>query len=62
MDIDQFVIELPRGPHRLKPDGIHSGVANWKRRWATFFEQHRTPTRTDIMNQLVRMRRDFDLE
>jgi len=38
--LDDFVIDLDRARHRLKPNGIHTNAGgNWNRRWKQFFRE-----------------------
>jgi len=65
-NIDDFVIELDRARHRLKPNGIHTNAGgNWNRRWRQFFEDFKArgvnPGRDDIMSYLARLRSEFGI-
>ncbi len=61
IDIEQFVIDLDKGRHRLTPDGIHTGPRgeSWNGVWKKFFNDNARATRQDIFDQLTKMRKDF---
>ncbi|MCE5268914.1 MAG: DUF2380 domain-containing protein, partial [Planctomycetaceae bacterium] len=62
LDIEKYVIEIGKGAHRLKPDGLHTGTASWNKMWAEFFAQHPNYTRQEVLDQLAKMKKLFDLE
>jgi hypothetical protein len=61
LDIEQFTMDLPVDAHRLRPAGIHTGPNNWNKQWKGFFEQNDNPTQRQILDQLEKMKREFEL-
>ena len=52
IDPENFVMFMRRGPHRLLPDGVHTGPDHWNGQWARFYEDNLTPKRRQIFEQL----------
>jgi hypothetical protein len=48
IDIEHYVIFMPRGPHRLRPDGMHTGPDNWNAQWRRFFYANPNATPDEI--------------
>jgi RHS repeat-associated protein len=55
LDIEDFVVLIPRWYHRLKPFGIHTGKDNWNAIWQEFIRRNPGATAGEIMAQLNRM-------
>ena len=62
LDIKDYTIPMERGAHRLKPDGLHTGSENWNKVWRDFFNEHKNPSKQEILDHLAKMRKDFGLE
>jgi hypothetical protein len=64
LDIEQYIICLEKGKHRLKPDGLHTkDGGNWNKVWQEFFSGRTTPpNKKDILDQLDTMREQFGLK
>ncbi len=59
------MIDIEKGAHRLKPDGLHTGPEAWNQQWDDFFKQYPSgtdPTQKEILDHLGKMRKDFGLE
>jgi hypothetical protein len=64
LDISKYTIRIPKGMHRLRPDGIHTGVRSqsWNGAWERFFEARGPDVNADeILEHLLRMMTDFGL-
>jgi len=62
LNSNDYTIPLTRARHRLLPDGIHTkSGGDWNGVWDAFFRANSDPSRTQILNQLARMRRDFGI-
>jgi RHS repeat-associated protein len=62
LDIEDFLVDLPRSRHRLKPDGIHTNSGgNWNKVWDNFIQKNPNATRDQILHKLDQMRRDFGI-
>ncbi|MGB9619006.1 MAG: DUF2380 domain-containing protein [Armatimonadota bacterium] len=61
LNIEDYVIELDRGRHSLKPDGIHSGLENWNKRWREFLEKYPKAKKEEILEFLQRLRDEFGI-
>lgn len=61
LNIEDYVIELERGKHRLKPDGIHTGPDNWNKRWREFFRKYPEAKREQILEFLQHLRAEFGI-
>ena len=61
LNIEKFVVELPRDVHRLKPGGLHTGPNNWNKQWDAFFAQNANASRAQILNELDRLKKEFGL-
>ncbi len=61
LDPEEFTIRLPKDLHRLTPGGIHTGPfeKSWNGQWENFFKQTLNPSREQILDQLVKMRKAF---
>jgi hypothetical protein len=62
LDIEEYVIDLSRAQHRLKPGGLHTGKESWNKAWRQFFSDYPLAKREEILEQLNMMRKDFGLE
>jgi RHS repeat-associated protein len=66
LNIDDYVIDLSRARHRLKPNGIHTGPDHWNKQWQRFFDYYdsrsKAPKARDILNHLETMKRQFGLQ
>jgi hypothetical protein len=64
LNIEDYVIDLDKAAHRLKPGGLHTGrgAENWNGAWRDFFRNNPNPSRQDIVKQLTSMRQSFGLE
>ena len=64
LNIEEYVIDLNKARHRLKPDGLHTGkgAENWNGAWREFFRKHPNASRKQILGQLCQMKKDFGLE
>ena len=61
-NIDDYVIELPRGLHRLTDyNGIHTGPRNWNKRWKEFFEENPNAKLEDVFKHLKRLIDEFEI-
>ncbi len=56
LNIEDFVEEMPRWRHRLKPNGVHTGPNNWNKLWREFFNEVLNPSREQILDALDRFR------
>ncbi len=61
IDAPEFVVELPRDVHRLKPNGLHTGPENWNKLWGDFFIENPNAGREAILAHLDWMMRRFGL-
>ncbi|MBC7352009.1 MAG: DUF2380 domain-containing protein, partial [Thermogutta sp.] len=61
LDIEDYVIELEHGKHRLRPDEIHTGPENWNKRWREFFDEHPEAKKEEILEFLQRLRAEFGI-
>ena len=64
LDISKYTIRIPKGMHRLRPDGIHTGVRSqsWNGAWERFFKARGPDVNADeILEHLLRMMTDFGL-
>ncbi|MEP0766968.1 MAG: DUF2380 domain-containing protein [Fimbriimonadia bacterium] len=41
IDIDTYILRVPKEKHRLKPGGLHTGPEHWNKWWKEFWEQPR---------------------
>jgi len=57
----EFIVELPRDVHRLKPYGLHTGPDNWNRLWRDFFTENPNASPEEILQYLDWMMRRFGL-
>ena len=62
LNIEDFVIRIPKGAHRVRPAGLHTGRDNWNAQWRGFFDGTPNPSPQDILGELKRMKREFGLE
>jgi hypothetical protein len=56
LDIEDYVIFMPRADHRLRPNGIHTGPRHWNKRWNEFFDRNQRASAEqihDFLNQLL---------
>ncbi len=62
LDIEDFKIPLPKDAHRLKPNGIHTnGGGNWNKVWKKYIDEYPNASRSDILEQMKRMREQFGI-
>ncbi len=57
----EFIVELPRDIHRLKPHGLHTGPDNWNRLWKNFITDNPVPNPDRILQHLDWMMGRFGL-
>jgi hypothetical protein len=62
LDIEDYKIPLDRNTHRLNPDGLHTGSNNWNKQWADFFRDNSNATKSEILDQLGKMQKEFGLK
>ena len=62
LNIVDYVIDLERSRHRLKPNGLHTGTDNWNKQWRDFFDEHKNPRPEEILEYLDQLRREFGLD
>jgi hypothetical protein len=55
IDIDHFLLYMPRDLHRLKPHGLHTGPEHWNELWNRFFDARSKPTKEKVLEQLLKM-------
>jgi len=60
LDIEDYVTYLPRDLHRLRPDGLHTGLENWNKVWRQYFANRQSPESREeeaeeIFKQLIKM-------
>lgn len=55
---------MERGAHRLKPDGVHTGrwIENWNKAWRDFFRRNPDANKDEILKELIRLIKKFELE
>jgi hypothetical protein len=62
VNIDDYTIPLERARHRFKPNGIHmTQGGDWNRVWDEFFKINPHAMKQEILDQLAKMRRDFNI-
>jgi len=62
LDIQDFVIPLETGKHRLKSGGgVHTGPDNWNKAWETFMEKNPHATQKQILEHLAVLRKKFGI-
>ena len=63
-NIDDYIIQIDKAAHRLKPNGLHTGkgAENWNGAWKEFFGNSPNASKQQILDQLSKMRKDFGLE
>jgi hypothetical protein len=44
IDPEAYVMFVPKGPHRLRPHGLHTGSNHWNAQWRRFILEHDRPT------------------
>ena len=62
LNIEDFMIKIPVGMHRLKPRGIHTGKDNWNAVWDAYRIANPNAQRGEILLQLRQMIIDFRLD
>jgi hypothetical protein len=63
LDIEEFVIYVQRGEHRLKAyNGLHTGTNNWNKQWGMFFKKYKKPKPEMILDQLQKMKSQYGLK
>lgn len=58
INIEDYTMRLPRGLHRLTPDGIHP---DYNAAWREFFEQNENPSKQQILEELARIEAQFGI-
>src|SRR5260370_38407283 len=58
INIEDYAMRLPRGLHRLAPDGIHP---EYNAAWEDFFEQNEYPTKAEILEALSKIEARFGI-
>ena len=64
LDIEEYVIPLQKGMHRLKEfNGVHTGqgVNNWNGAWKAFQKANPEAKADAILGELVRLRNLFGI-
>ncbi|MEW6620624.1 MAG: RHS repeat-associated core domain-containing protein, partial [bacterium] len=63
---EKYTIKISQEKHRLKPGGLHTGPNNWNKQWREFFNKYERmgikPTREHILQQLEKMKLQFNLK
>jgi hypothetical protein len=59
IDIDDFILYIPRDLHRLKPDGWHTGPEHWNKIWKEFLRTNPLVTQRQIVEQLLKMLKEL---
>jgi hypothetical protein len=59
LNIEDYTMKLPRGLHRLTPDGIHPNGYNDA--WRNFFEQFPNAKADQILQFLNQIERQFGI-
>ena len=63
IDINEYLIDLEKTVHRLKPGGLHTiEGGNWNKVWKEFFAENPNRTKQEILDKLAQMLKDFGLE
>ncbi|MBC7227548.1 MAG: DUF2380 domain-containing protein [Thermoflexales bacterium] len=64
LDIEapEFIVELPRDAHRLRPGGLNTGPENWNKLWRDFFRRNTNAGPEKILEHLDWMMRRFGLK
>jgi hypothetical protein len=62
IDIEDYIVHMPKYLHRLLPNGLHTGPNNWNARWEEFFEEHKNPTPDEIFEHLNYMLKQIPRE
>jgi RHS repeat-associated protein len=57
LKIEDYVEDLSKCQHRLKPDGLHTGPNNWNKLWRQFFERYPNAKSNQILEELDRIRK-----
>ncbi|MFN0073272.1 MAG: DUF2380 domain-containing protein [Chloroflexota bacterium] len=60
-DNPAYKIKISRSKHRLKPDGVHTGEANWNSRWDDFFAENPNATIDEVFAFLDQLMREFQI-
>lgn len=61
-NLDAYVIPMDKAAHRLKPDGIHTGIEHWNAVWKTWIEgPGKAANKNRVLKQLRKMMKDFGL-
>ena len=55
LDIEDFIIYMPKGTLRLLPGGLHTGSNHWNAQWQRFFDTNPTASRNEILQHLKEM-------
>jgi len=40
VNVDDYVLYMPRNEHRLLPNGLHTGSNHWNAQWRRFFDEN----------------------
>lgn len=62
LDIDQFTVRITWGDHNAIHTVGPNGGLNWNDRWNEFIDANRDASRMEVIEQMRRMRQEFDLE
>jgi hypothetical protein len=46
---------VPKGLHRLRPDGLHTGSSHWNAQWRQLFQKYEKPAPEQFFEQLNMM-------
>ena len=63
LNVEDFKIALDKAKHRLKPNGIHTGnfEDSWNGVWTTYFKNAPNASKSEILEQLAKMRDAFGI-
>jgi RHS repeat-associated protein len=65
IDSDEYIREISKQDHRLKPDGLHTGTGrggDYNQAWRDFFARNPNATKAQILQQLDIIMRQFGLK
>jgi hypothetical protein len=57
IDPEAYAMFVPKGLHRLRPDGLHTGSNHWNAQWRQFIQEQKKPTPEKFFNHLNTMLR-----
>jgi Predicted lipoprotein of unknown function (DUF2380) len=55
IDINDYVLYMPRNEHRLLPNGLHTGSNHWNAQWRRFFKDYPNATPDQIFEHANNM-------